>query len=471
MTRPPRPDIIGDVSDPTPGDGGNQDEGGRVIRPRPWQRSIRGRYLGGVAAGAARWLELDPLFVRVGLVVVAVFWPITIVVYLALWLLLPSDASTRPLLFLAREPAALRELLAVLALAVAVVLLLHDLRPGGSRSLQLGIVLIGTGLTLLTRTSPSDATVMPLTNAATGRSFTRPRLPAVQLRRRQEPRPSPFLTPLAISLVLVLAGIGAALEWGGSRPVSPGTIVSLLMVLVGATLVVSAWWGRARTLILLVPPLALGWVAFSLSDVPRHPGFGERIYTVNSPTDLREYALGAGSLTVNATQLHLRAGQEVTIDAAATAGTIEVNVPFDAELRLDGHLGLGQVEVWDDRVGAYFRQYDTGPSGNQRVERHLRALQPHCSPASEPPPDANAQVFPTVPPPTTSAPLPGNAQSTTSTSSVPPPPVTTTTVVTYRTFEGEPCDPDERPVHPPVIIIRFEIGAGALEVHRVETLN
>lgn len=450
MTVPLRTDIIGGVSDPTAGDGETEATETPGVRHRPWRRSTRARYLGGVAAGAARWLDLDPLFVRVGLVALAMFWPPLIIVYLTLWLLLPSDASSRPLLLLAEEPTALRELLAVVALAVAVALLLPDLRPGGSPSLQLGVLLVAAGLTLLTRTASSDVASTSQPQQTPGRSFALPRLQARQRRRR--PPTSPFLTPLAISFMLVLAGVVAALEWGGRRPVSPGTIVSLLMVLVGATCVVGAWWGRARGLLLLVPPLILGWTAFSLTDVPRHPGIGERTHAVTSPAELGRYTLGAGVLTVEAAQLSLGSGQRVTIHAAVTAGMIEVNVPFDAVLELKGRVGLGQVEVWDNRIGAGFREHDTGPVANRRIHRRSAALQPLCWPVPDGPPmAANPQTSSTPPAPA---------------DTVPPTPVTT-----YETLQGEPCQPGPAPEDPPVITIQFEIGAGALEVHRVEALD
>lgn len=437
--------IIDPVSD-APADQGDPGEGpdGAPRRP-PWLRPDGGRYLGGVAAGAARWLEVDPLVVRIGIVVGALFWPLVVVVYAGLWLLLPSDVSRRPLLLMVREPGSVQEVFAAVALAGAAVLLLPDLRPGGSLSLQVGIVLVGAGLALLTR---ADGRVPVATPASrrTRTSRTLPHLPAVRL-HRPGPRPSAFLTPVALSLGLLLAGGLAALEWSGMRPASPGTIVSLLMVLIGAVLTVSARWGRARALVLLVPPLLVGWVAFSLTDIPRHPGLGERIYTLTTADDDRTHVLGAGALTVNAQDLPLRPGQRVTIDVSVTAGTIEINVPYDAELRLAGELGIGQAEVWDERVGSYSRQLDTGPTARRRIAERMEAMGPLCYQVDTN--DVGGQV-------------PGT------TSTVPPSP--TTSVVEYQDSYGQPCRP-EPPVDAPVITIRFEIGAGGLEVHRVEALD
>ena len=445
-----QPVIIGYVSDPTAGEtGGDRRDGPEVSsRHHPWRRATGERYLGGVAAGVSRWLELDPLFLRIGWALVAVFWPAAVVAYVALWLVLPSEPSARPLLFQLRDASALREALAAGALAVAAVLLLPDLQPGGSRSLQLGVVLVGVGLALLSGSSGTAVSPVPSDTPSSssdrrGPRFTRPQMPTLR-HRRDRPRQRPFLTPLAVSLMLVLVGVIAAAEWGGRSPVAPGTIVSLLMVLVGTVLVVSTRWGRARALLLAVPPLLVGWVAFSLTDVPRHPGIGRRTHTVSSVGDLREYVLGAGSLTVNAEGLALRPGQQVTLDAAVTAGALEIRVPHDAVLQLDGQLGLGQVEVWDDRIGAYGRLYDSGPTASRRIEQRMDAMAPLCYLWVE------APYEPTSPTPTPN-----------------PPP----TVPEYRTPEGVPCEPEAAPVDPAVVTVRFEVGAGGLEVHRVEARN
>jgi phage shock protein PspC (stress-responsive transcriptional regulator) len=456
--------MIGPMSDTTPGDVvPDESPSGDRVR-RPWRRSTTDRYVGGVAGGAARWLDVDSLLVRVGLVVLAVFWPLAVVVHVVLWLLAPSDDGEPALLRRVRQRDAFREVLGAAALAVAVLLMLPDLRPGGSPSLQVGVVLVGVGLALLARPllpEGPDHPTPPAGESPTsgGRSFSLPRwsphLPVAGLRRPRlpprRPRARPFLTPLALSLIVLLVGAVAAFESVDDRAVAPGTIVSFLLVLVGAVLTLSAWWGRSRALILLVPLLVLAWVAFSLTDIPRHPGIGERNYTLTSAAAVQSYALGAGSLRIDAERLALRPGQEVILDTAVTAGRVSIDVPFDVALRLEGRLGLGQVEVWDQRVGAWYRQYDTGPTANRRLIRGMAPLESLCWPVPE---DMEGELWP------------GTA-STISPRERP----TTTTVTTYQTPMGEPCDPDPPARTPSTITVRFEIGAGTLEVHRVEAFD
>ena len=62
--------------------------------PRPpLRRSQSDRVLGGVAAGFARWLGIDPVIVRVVLVVLAVFGGSGLLLYLIGWLFIPEEGA------------------------------------------------------------------------------------------------------------------------------------------------------------------------------------------------------------------------------------------------------------------------------------------------------------------------------------------------------------------------------------------
>jgi len=49
--------------------------------------------LGGVAAGVARWMGMDPTLVRLGFVLAAIFSGFGIAVYIVMWLILPADGD------------------------------------------------------------------------------------------------------------------------------------------------------------------------------------------------------------------------------------------------------------------------------------------------------------------------------------------------------------------------------------------
>src|SRR3954465_4072747 len=59
--------------------------------PRQLKRSSTDRVLGGVCGGLGAYLGVDPVVVRVGAVVLALFGGAGLLFYLAAWLLVPSD--------------------------------------------------------------------------------------------------------------------------------------------------------------------------------------------------------------------------------------------------------------------------------------------------------------------------------------------------------------------------------------------
>jgi phage shock protein C len=56
-------------------------------------RSRDDRVIAGVASGLARYFNTDPLFVRLGFVLLAFFQGFGVLLYLVLWLLLPNEGS------------------------------------------------------------------------------------------------------------------------------------------------------------------------------------------------------------------------------------------------------------------------------------------------------------------------------------------------------------------------------------------
>ncbi len=64
-------------------------QGKRVVRPHD-------RMIAGVANGLGAYFNIDPVLVRLGFIVLAMINGIGLVVYLILWLLLPSADSSAP---------------------------------------------------------------------------------------------------------------------------------------------------------------------------------------------------------------------------------------------------------------------------------------------------------------------------------------------------------------------------------------
>jgi phage shock protein PspC (stress-responsive transcriptional regulator) len=403
---------------------------------RRWRRSSDDRYLAGVAAGVARSLDVDPLLVRVVLVVGAVFAPVVLIGYAIVWLLVPVDGAPHSLLRSIRQPAAFREVLGAIGLIIGAAIMLPEMRPGGSSDLQLGVILIAAGALLLLRPQvrPPEPTAGGLDMDVDASSPTDPRAAAAPRRGRErretpEERPRSGIALLAVSLLVLTGAVAAAVDQSG-REVSLGVVSSVAAVIVGAALTLSGWRGRARSLILLVPALVAAWIAFAPADVVLYPGGGSRTHTIASASEVAaDYRLGFGSMTLDAGSASFASEEAIELDARLTGGRLRIDVPADARLRLVGRVGVGGFDVYDDRWG-WSEQMSGGPAVNHRFARAWPALGPAC---------ARREI------------VPWNVEA--------PP--------KYVDAFGAPCVPSGPPANAPEVTVNVTLGTGYLEVHRV----
>jgi phage shock protein PspC (stress-responsive transcriptional regulator) len=393
---------------------------------RGWRRSADDRYLAGAAAAVARSLDVDPLLVRIALVIGAVFSPVVLIGYAIVWLVVPVDGAQHSLLRSLRQPAALREAVGAVGLIIGAAIVLPEMQPGGSAGLRVAVILIVSGALLLVRPQfryPADADddVEP-----TGE--TRP-FRARERRAPPETRPPSSLGLLALSLLVVTVGVAAAVDQSG-REVSLGVVSSVALVIVGAALTLSGWRGRARGLILLAPVLVAAWIAFAPANVVLYPGSGARTHTIASASEIAaDYRLGFGSLTLDAGEVRLEPSDAVELDVRLSAGRMRVDVPAGARLRLVGRLGLGAYDVYDDRWG-WSHEMAGGAAVNRRLDREWSALGAACARLEVPP-------WKVAAPPT------------------------------YVDPFGAPCVPKGPPDNPPEVTVNVTLGSGYLEVHRV----
>jgi hypothetical protein len=108
---------------------------------------------------------------------------------------------------------------------------------------------------------------------------------------------------------------------------------------------------------------------------------------------------------------------------------MRVDVPAGARLHIVSRVGLGAVDVYDERSG-WKRLMLGAPAVNRRLDRRWPALEPFCERAE------------------TLAPQPEAA------------PV-------FVDGHGRPCIPQPLPDDPPEVTVRVTLGTGYLEVHRV----
>ena len=340
------------------------------------------KYVAGVAGGVARHLDIDPAIVRVLFVVLTFFGGAGLMLYGALWLLLPEDDGDQAMINLDK-----RSLGFVLGavVVVAALLLVGDSWGGFGFPWPLTIAGIVVAVVLLTRDRrastpsvapppyagaavPAYAPVPETDDEATGEtphtypypdvtatypagpSGGAPWTPPVRTPRPRDPRRrGPLLFWFTLALIALAVGILGMVHVSGVDV--PGSAYpALALGITGLMLVIGAFFGRAGGLILLglliAPGLAVATVVENYEDdtVVETPLTADAVQP--------RYELGAGELTLDLTQvsdLEALDGRLITVDGGI--GRLEIIVPNDVDVLASASVGgPGDVSVFGDHA-------------------------------------------------------------------------------------------------------------------------
>jgi phage shock protein PspC (stress-responsive transcriptional regulator) len=373
--------------------------------PRPPRINIGGRHLvrepedrmvGGVCSGVADALGVDVTLVRVLTVVLAIVTPWTLVAYLIALFVLPERQPDEP-----REhseapgPLAHAPVPVLVAAVVVAVLLLGDawwLHP-----VPAALVLVGIGIWLVTRdhvsgsqhfnaegvhstTIPTDVAEPPLSDVTAEYEGTGPpgepsppgsswlpgatpqdappedltaqdwyTAPMPTTATPAPPRPAPAFAPIVTAILLVGGGGLWLLDSLGAVEVGWRGATAVGLVLVGVTLVVATWWGRAAGLIPLAILLATVLVVDDAVAVPIDAGIGDRTVVVTTPEEVDDHQqLLIGDLTVDLTDVPTQSGSRQEVEVSVGIGQMQVIVPRDATVTADTTIRAGEV-AWPGR--------------------------------------------------------------------------------------------------------------------------
>jgi phage shock protein PspC (stress-responsive transcriptional regulator) len=260
---------------------------------RKLYRSRSDRVLGGVCGGIGRHYDMDPVLLRILVVVATVFTGgVFLLAYVLAWVFIPDEpAYWAPAAPAAPVPA--------------------PYAAGGTGSY-----------------------VDPATGQVYGSTAYRYVPPP-----RTEPRS--YLGLLTVSAALVVGALlGLANTLGAS--IDGLVIFSSVLLVLGVGMIVGAWRGKARWLIApaLVVLLVVQGTAAVHNLVGGTSGVGDRRWTPTvSPT---AYDLGAGSATLDLRRLPAGAS---TISARIGLGELIVLVPADTTVALDASVGLGEIDL------------------------------------------------------------------------------------------------------------------------------
>lgn len=337
--------------------------------PRPpLRRAESGKAIAGVAAGFARWLGIDPVIVRVILVVLAIFGGSGLLLYAIGWLFIPVEGSSTSSAdaFFAdsrRQGSTARTVLIVAGVVVAVIVFanLVGWAFGGWGGGGSFLLLLATGalvLYLVNRPPAAQpvADVAPVADAAPtafayGGAGEYPGYQAPASAYVRPPRPRSYLGLATLSLAVIVVGVLVMLNATALAEIPAVVVMSIALGILGLGVLVGTVVGRATWLLWLAVPL-LGATAL-VSLVPQDlgarldGGVGDRVWR---PTTIAElsvpYELGLGSARLDLTGLVIPPGTTtIPIRASVGVGELDIVVPDDVRVLVDARVDFGSVEV------------------------------------------------------------------------------------------------------------------------------
>lgn len=345
---------------------------------RQLRRRADDRMIGGVAGGIGDYTGLDPVIFRIGFIFLAVLGGAGVALYLLAWLLIPLENEER-----SRAEVALRSWwktsswLGIALAAIGVAILVGSLGFWDDEILW-AAVFIGAGFVLLRdeRRTPRPPDQGPAPDRATapageappdldaaegtdetGRAETdaRPvgapsedwteRTATTAVAPSKPPRERSSLGWFTIAAVLVAVGVAAVLENWDVLTLDVGQFFALALAVLGAGLLVGAWWGRARLLIVLGVLLVPFVLASSLIDMPLRGTVGDSFFVPRTAAQLDDsYEVLAGNLTLVLDELRLE--DDVHVDASVAMGDLDVIVPQGVRVLVNGTANAGRLDFF-----------------------------------------------------------------------------------------------------------------------------
>ena len=313
--------------------------------PRRLTRSRDDRVLGGVCAGLGRYFNTDPVFFRIGAIVLALIGGAGVLLYLAALLLIPRDDSAAATAVDGSSVDGRNRGLVIAGVVLLLIVAWPFLLGGG---LILGGVLVPLAFLV--------AAGVLVWWVVSGEG---PSGDAKDIARR---------AALGIGLLL-LCGLVA---FGGAWAAAAGgeAIVAGLVIAAGVAIVAGAFLKPVRWLILPALALALSAGAVSAAGIDLDGGVGERDYRPASVTDLRDrYELGIGKLTVDLRDTELPPG-DTPLGLDVGVGSARLIVPDDVCVATEAEVGIGFAGVFDtenDGIDVDYDEWRTPSAGTSRL--------------------------------------------------------------------------------------------------------
>lgn len=312
------------------------------------RRSSDDRIVGGVCAGAARYLDIDPVIVRVVLAVLTVAGFAGVILYAAAWFLLPAEDQPRSIAAdwfkLDRNEEQVRVAGLVGALVLAALSVVGDSSWawwGGAPwwLVPFAVLFYVFWVRPQRRREAREALLDPVVATDDGTA----RLDLGRPARRPRPARSPALTLLTGSLAVI--AVAATRIWADYHDALPWTTyVAVALGVVAIGLLVGTFFGTGGPLIGVGVLLSL---ALAAGSVVPGGGIGEERHTPRSADDVRStYRQGVGLLELDLTEVGDPAGllgRTIRLDSGV--GETRIIVPDGLRVRVEVDLRAGELDV------------------------------------------------------------------------------------------------------------------------------
>ncbi len=326
---------------PNPGPDNGPRVGWDDIRDLGRIRRTRDKRIAGVAGGLGHHLDIDPLIIRVGFVVLSFFGGVGILLYIAGWLLIPEEGNDWARVALDRRSRTVA--LALVAAFGLVLLLSHSW--WGQSGFPWGILIVAGVVALVATQLPErrrsgDQPVVPpeawaadATGTATADAdatatyaATPPYVaPPAQPRPVNPRKRGPVLFWFALALMAVGLGALGVVDLAGAS-VAPSAYPALVLALSGVLLLFGAFYGRAGGLILVGFLAAFVTIGSTVAD--RWDPHKQIERPTTSAQVHSDYHLDMGDLVVDLTRVgDLEALDGRTIDVSGGIGQLDIRVP------------------------------------------------------------------------------------------------------------------------------------------------
>ena len=363
------------------------------------RRSRSDRKIAGVAGGLGRWAGIDPLVFRILFVVLAIFGGSGLLLYALGWLLVPDDGQShsegQKLLRGRGGSSTVTTIVAgvvVLILGLVLIGKLIDTGPGvGGLGVMVAIVVIAVLLIREGQHRPSGTpaaepppvwTPPPAEPGAFGQtpgtayaaSPPPPSYPTAPMpypyyppAPPAPPRERSFLGRITLSVALIVVGVLVAVNIETGHDVPTEGVLAAALGVVGLGLVVGAFIGRARGLVVWGVLLTIAVTIASFAHVPYKGGVGDRHWTPRTLEQVQSnYRLAVGDAELDLSKVDFTGVARQRVQVRQGVGDLTITVPSDVVVRIKTHVHGGDLIVPGERSihGSDLRRLTTLPSGS-----------------------------------------------------------------------------------------------------------